>query len=120
MAQKLSLWLPVILWMGVIFAFSSMSINGPASFSWLDFVMKKTAHLSEYVILYWLTWRAASKQGRNNSTKALIIALIISFLYSLSDEWHQTLTPGREGTLRDVGFDTLGMLLSLNFLRKSA
>jgi VanZ family protein len=120
MAQKLSLWLPVIGWMAAIFIVSAMSINGPAQFSWLDFVMKKTAHLTEYAVLYWLTWRATSNQGRNNSTRALLTALTIGVLYAMSDEWHQTLTPGREGTLRDVGFDTMGMLLALNFLRKNA
>jgi VanZ family protein len=120
MAQKLVLWLPVLVWMAVIFTFSALSINGPAEFSWLDFIFKKSAHVTEYAILYFLVWRAASNQGRFNTTRVLISSLIFSLVYSLSDEWHQTLTPGREGTLRDVGFDTLGMLLALNFLRKSA
>lgn len=108
MAQKLTLWLPVLVWMGVIFGFSSMPINHQAEFSWLDFIFKKTAHVSEYGILFWLTYRA------NKSFKS---SLIICLLFALSDEWHQTLTPGREGTIRDVGFDSLGMLLSLTWLK---
>jgi VanZ family protein len=120
MPKVVNLWAPVVLWMMVIFAFSAMAINGPAKFSWLDFVVKKSAHVTEYAILYWLVWRATSESGRRNSTKTLILSLIFSLVYALSDEWHQTITPGREGTLRDVGFDTLGMLLALNFLRKNA
>jgi len=94
--------------MGVIFTFSAMSINGQAKFSWPDFIIKKTAHVTEYAILFWLTYRA---------NKSFKYSLIICLLFALSDEWHQTLTPGREGTLRDVGFDSLGTLLSLTWLK---
>ena len=117
MAQKIRLWLPLIIWMGVIFTFSSMPINHQTKFSWSDFILKKTAHVTEYAILYWLVWRAGSNEGRKISAKIFIASFLFSFLYSLSDEWHQTLTPGREGTLRDIGFDSLGMLLSLTWLK---
>lgn len=117
MAQKLRLWLPLLLWMGVIFAFSSMPINHQAKFSWTDFIIKKTAHVTEYAILYFLIYRAASNESKKNSAKIFLMSFIFSFIYSLSDEWHQTLTPGREGTIRDVGFDSLGMLLSLTWLK---
>jgi len=117
MAQKLRLWLPVLVWMGVIFGFSALPINHEAEFNWPDFIFKKTAHVTEYAILYWLVWRAGSNEGRKVNTKIFIWSFILSFFYALSDEWHQTLTPGREGRLRDVGFDSLGMLLSLTWLR---
>ena len=109
--QKVKLWLAAIIWAGVIFGFSNQAINSQtAEFSWLDFIVKKTAHLSEYAILFWLTWRA---------NKSLKYSLIMGVLFALSDEWHQTFIPGREGTLRDVGFDTIGMLLSLNQIKKN-
>ena len=108
MAQKIRLWLPVLIWMVVIFAFSSMPINHAKQFSWTDFIIKKTAHVTEYAILFWLTYRA---------NKSFKYSLIICLLFALSDEWHQTITPGREGTLRDVGFDSLGTLLSLTWLK---
>ena len=109
--QKVKLWLPVIIWAGIIFGISSQAFNrSTAQFSWLDFVVKKTAHVSEYAILFWLTWRA---------NKSLKYSLIMCLLFALSDEWHQTFVPGREGTLRDVGFDTIGMLLSLNQIKKN-
>lgn len=117
MAQKLRLWLPVIIWMGVIYGFSALQINHEAQFSWGDFILKKTAHVSEYALLYFLVWRAGSHEGRNVGVKVFVISFIVSFIYALTDEWHQTLTPGREGTMRDVGFDTLGLLLSLSWLK---
>lgn len=109
--QKVKLWLPVVIWSGVIFGVSGQAINSStAQFSWLDFIVKKTAHVTEYAILFWLTWRA---------NKSLKQTLIMCVLFALSDEWHQTFVPGREGTLRDVGFDTIGMLLSLNQIKKN-
>jgi VanZ family protein len=116
--EKLRVWLPLIIWCAVIFIMSSLEINKAQEFSWLDFVFKKTAHVIEYAILYWLTYRAFSKNYQKIGVKALIISLIFSFFYALSDEWHQTFIAGREGTLRDVGFDSIGMLLSLNYLRE--
>lgn len=109
--KRFKLWLPVIIWGGIIFWFSNQAINSQtAEFSWLDFVVKKTAHVSEYAIFFWLTFRA---------NKSLKYSLLICLLFALSDEWHQTFVPGREGALRDVGFDTIGILLSLNQIRKN-
>ncbi len=117
MAQKLRLWLPVLVWMGVIFGFSALPINHAAEFNWWDFIFKKTAHVTEYAILYFLVYRAWSNQGKIPTTKIFISSLVFSFFYAMTDEWHQTLTPGREGRVRDVGFDFLGMLLALTYLK---
>ncbi len=116
--KKLKLWLPVIVWAGVIFGFSSLSINKEASFSWLDFIVKKTAHVVEYFILYWLLVRAWSEKMTKVNKKVFGFSLLVALLYALSDEWHQTFVPGREGTLRDVGFDTIGILLSQFMIKR--
>ena len=116
--ERLKLWLAVIIWAGVIFGFSSMAINKEAEFSWFDFVIKKTAHVVEYAILYYLLFRAMSEKGRKMDKKVWVTSLILVMIYAFSDEWHQTFVPGREGTLRDVGFDTIGGLLSLNLLKR--
>jgi len=118
-SKKIKLWLPVFIWAGVIFSFSSMSINQSESFSWLDFVIKKSAHVTEYAILYWLLFRAMSQNNKDASRKVFIKVFVLTVLYALSDEWHQTFVPGREGTLRDVGFDTIGALISLNLKKRS-
>ena len=117
--EKLKLWLPVLVWAGVIFSFSSMSINKQADFSWLDFVVKKTAHMVEYFVLYWLLFRAVSKNNQVVSKKVFGLSIVVAILYALSDEWHQTFVPGREGTLRDVGFDTIGTLLSYSLIKRN-
>jgi len=117
--QKIKLWLPVIVWAGVIFSFSSLGINKVKDFSWVDFVIKKTAHVTEYAILYLLTFRAVSQKGRLIGKKQFILPLIIAMFYGLTDEWHQTFVPQREGTLRDVGFDSLGALISMYWMKRN-
>lgn len=37
-----------------------------------------------------------------------LLTFAFCFLYSCSDEWHQTFVPGRSGQLRDVGIDAIG------------
>jgi VanZ family protein len=115
--QRIKLWLPVIVWCGVIFTFSSLPINHSKEFSWLDFIIKKTAHVAEYAILYWLVFRAVSNHNRIKQKSIFIYSFLFTLFYAFSDEWHQTFVIGREGTLRDVGFDTIGMLLTWSQLK---
>lgn len=119
MIKKLKLWGPVLIWAGVIFSFSSLKINHEAEFSWLDFIIKKTAHVVEYAILYWLLFRAWTQKWQNISKNIWWKVLIMVVIYALSDEWHQTLVLGREGTLRDVGFDSLGALISMYQIKQN-
>ena len=52
-----SRWLPVLVWAGVIFAFSSVpSLN--SGLGTLDLVLRKGAHMTEYAILGMLLVRA--------------------------------------------------------------
>lgn len=66
--------------------------------------------MGEYAIFYWLVWR---------TNKSFRLSLLLVVLFALSDEWHQTFVPGREGTLRDVGFDTIGGLFSWLQIKKN-
>lgn len=45
--------------------------------------------------------------------KTAICSGIFCFLYSCSDEWHQTFVPGRSGRLFDVGIDAIGFLAGI-------
>jgi len=116
--SKFKLWFPVLIWCVVIFSFSSMRINKIKDFTWLDFIFKKTAHVVEYAVLFYLTFRAASDKGKKHTAKIIAFSIIFSLLYAFSDEWHQSFTPGREATLRDVGFDTIGILLSYTQIKR--
>ncbi len=116
MKKFLKFWAPVLVWMGIIFFFSSL----PSLKSGLeqDFILRKIAHVLEFAILTFLFLRAISAQGgpasgqKNLSIRKIVIySIIFSLFYSLSDEYHQTFVFGREGALRDVGIDSIGIFL---------
>jgi len=48
--------------------------------------------------------------------KHIIIALIISIIYAISDEFHQSFTPGRDASIKDIMIDTAGIFLSIIIL----
>ena len=100
-------WIPPILWALIIFSFSSFTVGHATEIYWKDFVVKKTAHIFEYGIFATLLYRAIINSGVK-SKKAMWYAVIFACLYGISDEFHQSFTPGREPTLRDVLIDTLG------------
>ena len=105
-------WLPVILWAVVIFSFSAKPTTRTSEIYWQDFIVKKSAHVFEYGILTILLFRALKKGGIEKK-EAVVYSVILAVLYALSDEFHQSFTPGREPTLRDVFFDTAGSFLAV-------
>ena len=98
--SALSLWLPVLLWAGVIFAFSAVPSLGTGLGTW-DLVLRKLAHLSEYALLGVLLARAARRPA---------VALALAGAYAVTDEVHQTFVEGRQGAPLDIAIDTLGAL----------
>ncbi|HCR36426.1 hypothetical protein A2130_02115 [Candidatus Woesebacteria bacterium GWC2_33_12] len=113
----LKYWLPPILWGLVIFSFSSLQVGSSSEIYWKDFVVKKTAHVVEYAILAILLYRAMVGSDMDKK-KALIISIIIAGLYGLTDEIHQSFTPGREPRIRDVAIDTFGASLGSVIYKK--
>ncbi len=110
--RLISIWVPPILWMAVIFSFSSLQMVKTTQIYWQDFVVKKTAHFVEYAILSFLYIRAFLGSGLPRK-KAFILAFLMSLMYAASDEYHQSLTPGREPRVRDVVIDSAGALFAV-------
>ncbi len=81
----------------------------------LSFWVRKGAHFTLYGILGFfaqmtlISYRGMSLFLRN------VFAAAISFLYSVSDEIHQTFIVGRSGELRDVFVDTGGAVTFILF-----
>ena len=117
--QALLRWLAVFLWMGAIFALSSIpSISTPFEGGY-DFTFKKCAHMIAYGTLTALLFGALRIHMRHKGY-AFLMALFVAVLYGFSDEWHQTFVPGREGTLRDVAIDAAGAVGAFLWLRSKA
>lgn len=115
-SKLLNSWLPVFLWCTVIFFLSSIPTIQTSRIYFWDFVLKKTAHIVEYGLLYFLVFRALEEEGVKN--KKWIIPFIFGLIYGISDEYHQRFVSGRHSRVMDLGFDFLGMLLAFYWLKK--
>ena len=106
--------LPPILWAGLIFLFSAQSVLASLEVSALDFVFKKVAHMFVYGVLYLLLHRALLMLFPNRAWWFyLFIPLLVCLAYALTDEYHQSLVPGRHPSSRDIGYDMLGVVIAI-------
>jgi VanZ family protein len=112
LAKALYFWLPVVVWMLVIFTFSSKPTGVASTIDWQDFFIKKFAHVLVFGFLSVLLYRAQRSYGANRKT-AIVTSILVAAFYGLTDEYHQSFIGGRTPRLRDVGFDTIGATLSL-------
>lgn len=99
-------WLPVGLYAGLIFYFSSL--QHPEDFLPIT-VWDKLAHVVEYAILGILSYRAFVNTGSVWGTRhAMLLTILFSVAYGLTDELHQLFVPNRQADLVDVFADSLG------------
>lgn len=102
----LSLWMPVLTWAGVIYFFSSRPDLPRIHEPWLELILRKAAHITEYAIFGALLARAVgARKGQ------VVVAVALGAVYAASDEWHQTFVPTRKGNPVDVALDTAATLL---------
>ena len=78
----------------------------------LNTPLRKCMHASEYCILSILILNCMQKYNIKKS-KSIIIAIIISFIYACTDEFHQLFVNGRAGRFTDVLIDTSGGVIML-------
>lgn len=126
--------LPVLAWMGLIFAMSADAASGQSSGAltrWLlgclglsapstalvaqvGFGLRKLAHLSEYAVLACL-WAWAWGGPWPSSVQRLLAVAVGCWAYAASDEWHQTWVPQRVGCWTDLWIDSTGAFGALAF-----
>lgn len=125
--QKILNYFLLVFWMGIIFFLSSQPDLKSGFESWLDFILRKSAHITEYAILTFLAWRAfASKKETkflsgnlvSKPSQGLIYAIVFSFLYAISDEYHQTFVHLRVGSPIDVLIDSVGIMIMAEVIWK--
>jgi len=106
--EILFLWGPVVFWCGLIFYLSSIPQLKTAKDPFWDEVIRSFLHLVIYSILFLLFFRAINAFKEK---KDYLWPIILSILYSISDEFHQSLVPLRTFELKDLVVDALGILL---------
>ena len=129
-------WLPVLVWMWIIFSASGDHLSLQHSSRIIDPILRwlwphlsdeavhdvviavrKCAHLTEYALLALLLWRALRKTPKPDAPlwrwweAGLVLALVA--LYAATDELHQAFVPSRQGCVSDVLLDTSGAALAL-------
>jgi VanZ family protein len=134
MKSFLRYWLPLLIWLVVIFAGSTsvMSAENTSRYIvpfliwlkpgvspktiWIILVLtRKCAHVIEYTILALLLWRAFRSVPalRTRSVTVFGAVLLGCALFAASDEFHQTFVKSRTPSVRDVSLDVGGALLGL-------
>ncbi len=74
--------------------------------------IRKAAHVTEYLVLGILLFRAFRAGSRERRPwRWAIASLMVVALYAAGDELHQVFVIGRTPSLVDVGIDTVGGLL---------
>ncbi len=115
MKKIINYWLPPIIWMFLIFILSSRQSISVADRYIINFLLFKLLHIIEYAILYLLVFRAFNnKKGKKIH---YLMPFIISFSYAAIDEIHQSFVPTREGKIRDVLIDTIGIVLMYSYIK---
>lgn len=100
-------FLPPLALMAVIFVLSAQPDLSTGLGFW-DLVLRKLAHMSVFGLLTLLWFRALGP----STARAVPVAVAISFLYAISDEYHQTFVSGRSGSPIDVGIDAIGIAVA--------
>lgn len=134
--KKTISFIVLILWMIVIFSFSSADANKSTGTSDKvittmieikdkitnnetpnnekeiivknsSFYIRKIAHITEYLILGFLMFNLLKQYSVTN----IYYAIGLSILYSCTDEFHQLFINGRSGSIRDILIDSIGILI---------
>ena len=134
MKRLLKNWLPVFIWLGVIFlgSIDLMSAEhtsrfivpflrwlkpdiSPEALASIHFIVRKCAHLGEYAVLALLLLRAAIFiTTLKRSLAILYVSVWIACLFvATTDEFHQAFVASRGASATDIMIDSGGAILGL-------
>jgi VanZ family protein len=134
MRTFLKYWLPVFIWLGVIFAGSTDIFSAEHAsrylvpfLRWLDphisistiatvhFALRKLGHLIEYAVLAALFWRAllSGTNLRARMSMLFVGVWVACAIFAVSDEFHQSFVASRSMSPLDVMIDISGAAVGL-------
>jgi VanZ family protein len=104
-------WVPLAAYMGLIFVQSSFApaIDLPDSAP-----ADKLVHLIMYAVLGALFMRAyLSLTNGRYGLRWAFASILSTILYSLTDEWHQSMVPGRSAEMLDLLANGIGAIIGV-------
>jgi VanZ family protein len=125
--DRLKQWLPAILWAILISLASTDTFSeshtssvidpilhwlfpgaGPETVEFMQFLIRKSAHFTEYFVFSVLLLRALKEKNQRWRLRWAIWALFIAAGYSVLDEFHQSFVASRTASPWDSLLDTTG------------
>ena len=88
------------------------------SYDIFNFLMRKLAHSFEFFILGVLFFHIF-QHFEIKKIHLLLLPCLLSLNFAFFDEIHQLFVPGRNGTLKDISYDFLGILFSFVYIHYS-
>lgn len=106
---------PLVFWMALIFALSSLPGSGTNVEPPLWYVLeRKSAHVFEYAVLTFLSFRfLRAVYLRESFMKVVILSGTFSLMYAATDELHQFFVFGRGAKMMDVSIDGIGVIVAV-------
>ena len=105
-------------WMSLIFYLSSIPGEQLGPDTLVVNVIKKLGHMFIFGVLAVLYLYALKRKKSLLETQGAfyLLSLLLTSLYAISDEYHQSFTPGRHSSGKDVLIDICGALTALVIL----
>lgn len=101
-------WISVFLYAAMIFALSSISPEEEL-LGGKTYHLDKALHFLLYMGFGFLLFLAFSSSSKVKIRRyAFLLAVVVAFLYGVSDEYHQSFVPNRTAEALDLVADTLG------------
>ena len=90
----------------------TVSVDERGYYYFVEFLIRKGAHFFMFGFLSIVVYLLLPKHSTRYFT-----AVIITALFALADEFHQSMTVGRTATMQDVYLDTAGAIIVLLFFK---
>ncbi|MEC5422875.1 VanZ family protein [Virgibacillus sp. C22-A2] len=104
---------PFLGWISFTYHNSVVSINTHGVDGFIEFFMRKGAHVAVFFLLTSLFYVAFMKSTEIKVTTAVIISFLLTVAYAILDEVHQGFTPNRTPYAGDVILDSFGALIAV-------
>jgi VanZ family protein len=107
----------VCLYAAFIFCLSSQSFFPDTLPSYIEKLGDKSHHMMAYG-LFGVLWYRAFRfcSGRWAASRAVVLAIVASTLYGVTDEIHQSFVPLREADVWDLAADAVGATAAVLFV----
>lgn len=91
---------------------SEVSIASLGIGGFIEFFIRKGAHVTVFLILCLLLYYAFTRTIAS-SRMAVLFAFFSTILYAIFDEWHQGWTPNRTPYIGDIFLDGIGAIIAV-------